>query len=197
MDEKQEIRKQALQVRNALSKEQRKQQSAEIVEQIRLSELYRKSQIVLSYAAFRSEVETEALNQQILEDGKQLYLPKTDGKAKKMSFFHVTDLAELTYGYQGILEPQETEEPAWRPEKDYYDKADVLVLMPGVAFDEAGNRMGYGGGYYDRFLARYGDKMVSVLLAYEEQKLQQLPTDIYDIRPEYIVTQKKWRKQNK
>lgn len=195
MDEKEKIREQALRIRNTLSEEQRKQQSAEIAEQIHLSKIYQQSKIVLSYASFRSEVETGVINQQILKDEKQLYLPKTDGKAKKIHFFHVTNLSELTDGYQGILEPEETEDFAFSLETDVLNKKDVLILMPGVAFDEAGNRMGYGGGYYDRFLACYGDQMVSILLAYEEQRVQKLPTDIYDIRPEYIVTQKKWRKQ--
>ncbi len=191
MTKKQEVRKQALMTRDALSAEFREVQSAKIVERILQDDRYRKAKIILSYVAFRSEVETEELNRQVLVDGKQLYLPKTYVDKKEMRFFQVKDLTKLEAGYQGIREPQETEELTLLFESSNMEKEDVFMIMPGVAFDEAGNRMGYGGGYYDRYLTQYGSRMISALLAFEEQKVEEIPTESCDVQPEIIVTQER------
>ncbi len=197
MTEKQEVRKKALQVRDSLSIELQRERSKQIAEQIRQSERYQRATIILSYAAFRSEVDTEEINKQALADGKALYLPKTYSQEKRMRFFLVEDMGQLISGYQGIQEPQETKdvEAVWKQHN--VSKEEVLMLMPGVAFDEAGNRMGYGGGYYDRYLTQYGGRIISVLLAYEEQMTQEIPTEPCDVQPELIVTQRGCRKQGK
>ena len=107
-----------------------------------------------------------------------------------MCFFHVEDPGALQKGYQGIYEPEETVQAERMFSDDStYNKDDVMMIMPGVAFDGRGNRMGYGGGYYDRYLARYGEKIMCVLAAFEEQEMTEIPVEKWDVRPARIVTQ--------
>lgn len=183
--EKKEVRKAALQMRDAILPADRKKWSYEIQEKVRQSLWYRQADIVLSYASFRSETDTSLLNEWILEDGKHLYLPRTYINKKTMEFYRVTDLSALESGYQGIREPAEgiclfrDEQPETR----------VLMLMPGVAFDEEGNRLGYGGGFYDRYLSAHGEKINgTMLLAFASQKAASVKAGQLDIRPDRIIT---------
>lgn len=188
---KKEVRQRALDVRNSLEQSWRAGQSQKIVHRLQQSEQYERAEIILSYSSIRSEVETQALNEMVLEQGKKLYLPRTYAEEKRMSFYRVEDLSQLKKGYQGILEPEETipferqfEQSANR------EKQKILMLMPGVAFDADGYRMGYGGGYYDRYLSQYGIYMTSIFLAFEEQRVQRIPAESYDRKPDMILTQK-------
>lgn len=187
---KADVRRQALDIRNGLERNYRAQCSERIMEQVFEAEWFERAKIVLSYASIRSEVETDGLNREVLQQGKQLYLPKTDAKINQMSFFLVEDLSELHAGYQGILEPAETVSAEKLFEKDSgYTKEDILMVMPGVAFDGRGFRMGYGGGYYDRYLEKYGGNLTCAFVAFDEQRQPVVPAETWDVRPAYIVTQ--------
>lgn len=147
--------------------------------------------MVLSYASFRSEVETTWFNQEVLRQGKPLYLPKTDATNKRMCFYPVQHLGELREGYQGILEPVQTTSVEQRcAGAALLKREEVLMIMPGVAFDACGHRMGYGGGYYDRYLQQYGAGLTSLLVAFEAQRVVSVPVEEYDVRPGYILTEK-------
>lgn len=187
-----EVRRRALTIRDGLEPEYRAENSRRIMERILQAEWFRQAQIVLSYASFRSEVETDRLNREVLRQGKQLYLPKTYAETGQMRFFRVEDLGKLKKGYQGIFEPDETipAEQMFGAERPF-TKDDVIMIMPGVAFDGKGNRMGYGGGYYDRYLARYGKKITCVLAVFKEQEMPEIPVEEWDVRPARIVTQNK------
>ena len=142
---KKEMRKKMLSLRDSLSEKERMEKSREIAKRLFTLEEFQKAEVVLSYQSFRSEVETTEMNQKIRESGKSLYLPKTYADRKEMAFYRVYSDADLIPGYQGILEPQEKEPfteklASLKPEK-------VLMLMPGAAFDDKGNRIGYGGGF--------------------------------------------------
>lgn len=188
---KKEVRRRALDVRNSLEQSWRAEQSQKIVQRLQQSEQYERAEIILSYSSIRSEVETQALNEMILEQGKKLCLPRTYVEERRMSFYPVEDLSKLKKGYQDILEPEETV-PFERQFEQYanQEKQKILMLMPGVAFDTGGERMGYGGGYYDRYLSQYGIYMTSIFLAFEEQKVQRIPAESYDRKPDMILTQK-------
>ena len=154
---KKEMRKKMLFLRDSLSEKERKEKSGEIAKRLFTLEEFQKADVVLSYQSFRSEVETTEINRKIRESGKALYLPKTYADRKEMAFYRVYSDADLIPGYQGILEPQEKEPfteklVSLKPEK-------VLMLMPGAAFDDKGNRIGYGGGYY----RRWGDILETVV----------------------------------
>lgn len=188
-EKKDEARRRALAVRDALSSEYRKLHSGAIMEDVLQSGQYERARIILSYASFRSEVDTDSLNRETLIRGKELYLPRTYAGEKRMSFYPVRDLSKLSSGYQGILEPQETVSFERRTEEEhFFAKEEVLMIMPGVAFDERGFRMGYGGGYYDRYLFQYGTGITSMLVAFEEQRVSLLPTDEFDVKPDLIYS---------
>lgn len=187
---KDEVRRHALEVRNRLPQACRREYSKTIMERVLRSVVYGRAKVVLSYASFRSEVETAWFNQEVLRQGKLLYLPKTDAGNKRMCFYLVRHLGELREGYQGILEPVET-----TPVEQKYGGADllkreeVLMIMPGVAFDACGHRMGYGGGYYDRYLQQYGAGVTSLLVVFEAQRVASVPVEEYDVGPDYILTE--------
>lgn len=188
-EKKCEARRRALAVRDALDPEYREVQSKAIMEDVLRSGQYERARIILSYSAIRSEVDTDRLNRETLIQGKELYLPRTYAGQKRMSFYPVRDLAKLASGYQGILEPQETVSFESRAdEENFLAKEEVLMVMPGVAFDERGFRMGYGGGYYDRYLFQYGAGITSILAVFEEQKVSLLPTDEFDVKPDFIYS---------
>lgn len=194
MIDKKEVRQKALDIRNRLGKSWREEQSEKIMQHLQQSGSFQRAGIVLSYSSIRSEVETRELNKAVLRQGKELYLPKTYPGEKRMAFYPVQDLSQLNRGYQGILEPEET--VALESQPDICTEKEILMLMPGVAFDEGGYRLGYGGGYYDRYLCRYGEGMTSMFLAFEEQKISCIPAEAYDVKPDIILTQKGIRKWN-
>jgi 5-formyltetrahydrofolate cyclo-ligase len=185
MDKKQ-LRREQIAMRDGIAPEQRKQWSEEIAEGVFDWKPFRDADTVLSYASFRSEVDTDAVNRRVLDEGKKLYLPKTNPATHQMSFFRVQTMKELVFGYQGIREPSGAGIP-FEEEPEY--KQNVIMLMPGVAFDSDLFRLGYGGGYYDRYLAEYGDRIRhTCMLAYDVQKVKQTRPGQYDIRPERIQT---------
>jgi 5-formyltetrahydrofolate cyclo-ligase len=104
---------------------------------------------------------------------------------KELRLYEIKELSELSAGYMGIPEPAVTEDR----ERDINDV--TLVIMPGAAFDPKGNRLGYGGGYYDRLLSRLRRKIPLVALAYEEQLVDSLPAGPHDIRVHMIVTDRR------
>lgn len=139
--------------------------------------LYQRAGAVYAYLSYNQEVRTQAILRQAAADGKRLAVPKiTDGR---MDFLWLTDRTRLEPGFGGILEPVEGE---------IADAVDALVLMPGLAFDRQGHRMGYGGGYYDRFLAR--EPHPTIALCYDFQLLDCLPTEDHDIPVDVVLTTK-------
>lgn len=185
------LRRQALERRDALSVKDKEKWSLQIFQKIRICAWYKEADTILSYAAFRSEVKTTQINEAVLADGKQLYLPRTFSDLKIMRFYQVKNLSILEQGYQGILEPP-VHLPLWQGQGKC-----VLMLMPGVAFDAAGNRIGYGGGYYDRFLAANRTKIHhTMLLAFAAQQTARIETQACDMTPDVIVTERKPGRQS-
>ena len=179
MISKEKVRKKAVETRDSIDEESRQQKSEEIAKRILGADWFKEADIVLSYHAFRSEVEVDALNQAVLTQGKKLYLPKTYVKEKQIRFFEITDLSKLKRGYQKIWEPT-GEEPEFSFETVKEEQKKVLMIMPGTAYDARGYRMGYGGGYYDRYFARF-PKLSLMAVAFEgqiEEQLAVLPTDV-------------------
>lgn len=191
MISKEKVRRRALETRDALAEEWRLETSGIIVGKLLDSEWYRQSEILLSYCSIRSEVDTRELNQRILADGKQLFLPRTDAEKKTMCFYKVEDLKKLKKGNFGVPEPKGSEAVEQVMESGAYSKEKILMVMPGVAFDEKGYRLGYGGGFYDRYLQRYGTMLTSVMIAFAEQETWIIPAEPCDVKPEYRITQKK------
>ena len=103
-----------------------------------------------------------------------------------MIFYQVEDLSCTEPGYQGIWEPLET--TPWNP-GEQNQEITVLMIMPGAAFDQFRNRIGYGGGYYDRYLGSYGDSIsYKVMLAFAIQQVPEIPAEECDIPADQIIT---------
>lgn len=194
MISKEKVRKKAVETRDSIDEESRQQKSEEIAKKILEADWFKEADIVLSYHAFRSEVEVDTLNRAVLTQGKKLYLPKTYVKEKQIRFFEITDLSKLKRGYQKIWEPT-GEEPEFSFETVKEEQKKVLMIMPGTAYDARGYRMGYGGGYYDRYLNAHEAewKMIDFMTAFaafSEQKMILIPGERCDVKPDVIVTEK-------
>ena len=140
---------------------------------------------VLAYHAFGSEPETLPFLRALLAGDKGLLLPRIDRAARALTVHRVRDLdADLTPGPWGIREPDPRRCPPVRP-------GDVdLVLVPGVAFDAGGGRLGYGGGYYDRLLGTCAEATTLIAAAFEVQMVERVPMGPGDRRVDLVVTER-------
>ena len=185
MKDKSRIRQDVLAKRDSLDPDTRKAKDSLIKERLFSLEEFRQAPIVFLFASFRSEVSTFEQIAEALNIGKRVILPSVDSVNKELRLYEIKGLSELSAGYMGIPEPSVSEER----ERDINDV--TLVIMPGAAFDPKGNRLGYGGGYYDRLLSRLRRRIPLVALAYEEQLLDSVPAGPHDIRVHMIVTDKR------
>lgn len=189
MKTKKQLRAEALKRRNQIEEKMRKAWSEDIVRQVVGLPVFQRATHVLSYASFRSEVMTDTLHKRCWQEGKRLYLPKSDSVKKQMQFCEVSENTLLETGYQGIQEPGKGIffKPEQKKREDF-----ILMIMPGVAFDEEGNRIGYGGGYYDRYLEQYGEYIdASVMLAFDVQRVMSIPIEACDRQPHWIITNRR------
>lgn len=178
MEEKKAIRKQVFAKRKACSGENIRNWSQEITRRITELPEFQNAGRILVYADYNHEVMTGFLIEEAWKAGKETAVPKVEGK--DMVFYRLTDFAQLEPGYFGIPEPVDGEVVYWE---------DALMIMPGVAFDRRGHRVGYGGGFYDRFLEKHpGIKRVAA--AFSFQVFPEVPWEATDISPEILVTEK-------
>lgn len=184
-DTKAKLRKETLERREAIPLPVRKVKDAAIAERLFALDTFRKSNIVLLYASFRSEVATEGIIRKALDMGKTVLLPKVFAEETTLKLFEIKSLDELKPGYMGIPEPEAVEENLREIESA------GVVVVPGAAFDENGSRLGYGKGYYDRLLSLDGPCPALVALAYEEQMLKNIPAEAHDMAVDIIVTDKR------
>ena len=140
------------------------------------TEAYRQAKTIYGYLSYNQEVRTLPSLEQALRDGKQIAVPKVYGD--EMRFILMEDLTRVAKGYSGIPEPVD-DGPLAR------DKH-ALVLMPGLAFDKEGRRIGYGGGFYDRFLAAEPEHPTAAL-CYDFQMLPHLDTDPFDVPVDLVL----------
>jgi 5-formyltetrahydrofolate cyclo-ligase len=179
---KNSIRAELLSRRGSISPDQKKLKDSAIKNRlINLEELI-DAKSVLMYVSFRTEVETIELLNGILCLGKTLVVPLVDSKQKTLSLYEIKDITELEPGYMGIPEPNVNED-----RKVELKDIDIVVI-PGTGFDLKGNRLGYGGGYYDRLLANTKKDIPKVALAFEEQILDIVPSEPHDMKMDIIVT---------
>ena len=159
--------------------------SRAIIERVTRLESYRRSGVVLAYAGFGSELRTEAFVRRVLDDRKALLLPRVERKERRLELYEVKDPArDLRAGTWGIREPD--------PDQCSHVELQGVdfALVPGVAFDPGGGRLGYGGGYYDKLLTRCsGQRPVLVAPAFELQVVDAVPFEEHDVRVDLIVTE--------
>lgn len=174
--DKKALRKMIREKKQAMTMQEIESRSEKLTVLFLQSEHYRNAKTVYGYLPYNQEVRTVPLLQQALRDGKRVAVPKCYGE--EMRFIYLTDLSQVAPGYAGIPEPI-LDEPVAAEE-------DALVLMPGVAFTAAGERIGYGGGFYDRFLSQEPNHP-TVALCYEFQMVESLPTEEFDIPVDLVL----------
>lgn len=181
---KKELRKQMLARRGQIPNEVRQNKSQTIVEKLMELPPYQQASVLFTFIPFGHEVDIRPLIDQAVEDGKQIVIPYTDMKQKEMTIFLFEGWDRLVPGVYGILEPDPSTANSIPREKV------DLILVPGVAFDQNGGRLGYGGGFYDRFLAHYSTCPPLVAPCYSEQITDLVPVENHDFRVHYVITDK-------
>lgn len=197
--EKHRLRERMKRLRDELPEEQRSAASDAIAERLFSSLWYDKAKEILVYSAIRSEVDLSAFCARARADGKRMFFPKVQGDA--MDFFQVDSESQLCLGAFGVREPrtggdEKDCEPAERcGEKGYAgriwsgnDSVQIPILVPGVAFSRTGARIGYGKGYYDRYLAAHAE-LFPVGICFGAQLVDVIPAEPCDRPMERIVTE--------
>ena len=179
---KEEIREKYRKIRAQIPSETRKHADSQIAERLFNRPEYRDARIIYCYMSFKDEADTASIIDESLRLGKQVALPRVTGK-RKMEFFFISGQKDLVTGFMGIKEPAGYCLEASAPSED------ALVLLPGLAFDRSGARLGYGGGFYDTYLAKHaGCKKAA--LAYSAQIAPEIPTEPVDVKTDMIITEK-------
>ena len=175
--DKQILRKDILNKRKNLSDEEIENTSKLLCEKIINHAKYNEANIILAYMAQDGEIDLNILMGDAIKNNKKVYIPKVLGK-HNMEFFRYTNKDDLEISNFGILEPKE-KEPLQISETDQ-----ILVIVPGVAFDKLGNRIGYGGGFYDSYLAKLQDSESSIYTlapCYNFQLINSIKSEDLDI----------------
>ena len=181
------LRKETLAKRDRLSETERLQYSRQILKKVTALPEYQTADWILAYASFRSEVDTKELINRALADRKRVLLPKVEGS--EMRFWEIHSREELKEGFHGIMEPEPDEMQI--PGQDMFRGQKVMMWMPGAAFDAKRNRIGYGGGYYDRYLAGMPEcELCTTALGFSCQIIEEIPVQRHDIAPDLVITER-------
>lgn len=174
--DKSALRKEIREKKRAMTAAQIEEASTRLAELFLNSDAYRNAKTIYGYLPYNQEVRTVPMLEQAIKDGKRVAVPKVYGD--EMRFILMEDLTLVETGYAGIPEPVADGPVA--------QDLTALVLMPGLAFDPAGHRIGYGGGFYDKFLEKEPDHP-TVALCYDFQMLPSLETDAHDIPVDQVI----------
>lgn len=174
--DKKTLRAKIREQKRAMSEEEIRERSEKLGQLFADSQLYREATTIYGYLPYNQEVRTVPMLERALKDGKRVAVPKVYGD--EMKFIYMTDLTQVEKGYAGIPEPVEDGPVA--------EDQTALVLMPGLAFDKEGHRIGYGGGFYDKFLAAEPNHP-TLALCYEFQMVKELPTEEFDIPVDCVL----------
>ena len=174
--DKKALRAAIRQQKRAMTEEAIVTKSQKLCARLMENDLYKNAKTFYGYLPYNQEVRTTPLLEQAIRDGKRVAVPKCYGD--EMKFIYMDDLSQVAPGYANIPEPIEDGPIA--------DDPTALVLMPGIAFDPEGHRVGYGGGFYDKFLAQEPDHP-TVALCYDFQMMPHLETEEYDIPVDLVL----------
>lgn len=191
---RQDLRRIKLAERDTLSAPDRQSFSATILASFRRNGLFERYKSFFIYCSVRSEVETSLLLRHCLLAGKTVSVPLAVPEISGLQAVQLTDPdVELSPGYLGILEPVSQLAVKARVDATTIE----VVVLPGVVFDRAGHRLGYGGGYYDRFLANEAPQAFRVGLAYSLQVIESIPAEPHDVPLDLLITEREtlaWRR---
>ncbi len=184
--EKKVIRKEMISLRNQMTKEQVDFLSQKIISTLAKLNIFKNSQRIMLYLSFDNEVDTFGLIEYCKELGKKIIVPFCEKEEKKILPTEIKsvedDLIRSNFGY---LEPKkELVKPVSTENID-------LIIIPGLAFDKGCYRLGFGGGYYDRFLGELNFTIPTIGLIYDSQVVDMLPREDYDMQVDYVITDKR------
>ena len=181
--DKQDIRRETIARRDCMPSNERAQCSRAVTRRFRRLAAVQRARTLFCFASFRSEVDTQGILLWALRRGLVTAVPRVLGP-RQMVAVRITDLCDLDPGYCNIPEPH--------PELPLVPATEIdVAVLPGVAFDEQGGRMGYGGGYYDTFLHQLRPNATRIALAFEEQVVSCVPCRPHDVRAQLIVTEQR------
>ena len=173
---KKELRQKIREKKRTMTIEEIEAKSARLGELFLASDAYKNAKSIYGYLPYNQEVRTVAMLEQAMKDGKRIAVPKCYGD--EMRFIFMDDLSKVEKGYSNIPEPIADDPIA--------DDETALVLMPGMAFDPQGHRIGYGGGFYDKFLAKEPNHP-TLALCYDFQMVEYLETEEFDIPVDTVI----------
>lgn len=174
--DKKALRSMIREKKRAMTEEQIVSASQRLSEQFCAHPFYKNAKTIYGYLPYNQEVRTIPMLEQAIKDGKRIAVPKVFGD--EMKFIYLDDLTKIEKGYCGIPEPIDDGPIA--------DDPTALVLMPGLVFDPQGHRIGYGGGFYDKFLAAEPNHP-TLALCYEFQMVDHLETEEFDVPVDCVL----------
>lgn len=179
MESKKDIRKYVLDKRNRITDREWEEKSRLIYDKVVTHPFFLEADAIYCYIDYRREVGTQSIIEYALRMGKKVAAPKVQGDT--MEFYYLESFEDLQEGFKGIPEPKQ---------KQLANDEKVLVIMPGAAFDANCNRIGYGKGYYDKYLHVHPNYK-TIAIAFELQMVDDIPAEQYDICPNMIITEEK------
>ncbi len=189
---KNSIRKEMKKKRSDIPTEELQEKSSIITNKILETKEYQEADIILAYMSTKKEVDVSGVISQAFLDGKKVYIPKVISKTAMQFYFHD---GVFTISDFGISEPARADESTMfdcKRECKNNPEVKILMIMPGVAYDMSRNRLGYGGGYYDRYLKEQNGFPVKTLaVGFDFQIVESIPTDAYDKKPDILITEER------
>ena len=170
--------------RNSLSTENAESWSRSIQARLLETPLYRSARAIALYSSLQNEVATEQIRDHSLRNGKRVVYPRLLPK-RSLELVEIESATELVRGKSGIAEPIGDKVLS-------YGEVDLLLIVPGVAFDANGNRLGRGQAWYDHVIRQWGPRATPVGLAYEFQVIDHVPVDPWDEKVVFIATQERF-----
>ena len=188
-NEKKALRKEILTRRKNIDAAEKGEMDKKILDRFFESKYYKEAKNIFIYISYDSEINTREIINKAFKDGKKIYVPRTEFETRLMDAVEITSFDNLIKSSYGILEPSKEVLQINPNELD-------LIVVPGVAFDRNGGRMGYGAGFYDRYFKKINKdnikRIVKLALAYDFQVLEKVPMSVQDVPVDFIITEKEF-----
>lgn len=179
---KSELRKIMKAKRNELSLKEKEEYDKVVFEKVISNPIYLNAEVIFIFVSYENEVNTHEIISHAISSGKVVCVPKVISKDIGMAAIEIKSFNELAPGSMGILEPSTNEELIINPEKI------DMIILPGLAFDKFGGRLGYGGGFYDRYLSKVREDSKKIAIGYDFQIVDKVPTEELDKPIDYVIT---------
>lgn len=158
--------------------------SLRIITKLKEDPAYQNAAVILCFVSFGTEVDTHAFIKEALQEGKRIFVPYIPSKKEGMKACEIKDFSELEMGYFNILTPKEEY-------RRLTEEVPDLVVVPGVVFSQDGYRIGYGGGFYDRYLGAQKKPIPTIGIGFAVQVVQDVPVEPFDMPIDKLITEEK------